>query len=241
MAAPSPQGLGVLLFTTEGRRQYLEGLRAQMDVARHPQQAWATGTCTCASSRPNATELDAALRARAKRAPAHPSVAARFAAAGKAQHPGHGAGPSGRTSRPLGAATLPAAIAAARQGATLGTITVDKDRCTLCLSCVSACPANALQDNPQTPQLRFLEKNCVQCGLCQTTCPENAISLQPRLSLTPSARSCACSTKPSPGPVRCSKPFGTVKAIEAMLGKLAGHPCSRAKRWSGSRCAVTAA
>jgi hypothetical protein len=23
--------------------------------------------------------------------------------------------------------------------------------------------------------------------------------------------------------VRCSKPFGTIKAIEAMLGKLAGH------------------
>ena len=102
--------------------------------------------------------------------------------------------------------------------------TVDKDRCTLCLSCVSACPASALQDNPQTPQLRFLEKNCVQCGLCQTTCPENAISLQPRLSLTPERAQLRVLNEAQPWAcVRCSKPFGTVKAIEAMLGKLAGH------------------
>ena len=56
-------------------------------------------------------------------------------------------------------------------------------RCTLCLSCVGACPEAALADNPDKPQLRFIEKNCVQCGLCASTCPEDAITLQPRLWL----------------------------------------------------------
>ena len=82
----------------------------------------------------------------------------------------------------------------------------------------------------------------MQCGLCQTTCPENAISLQPRLSLTPERAQLRVLNEAQPWAcVRCSKPFGTVKAIEAMLGKLAGHAMFRAKRWSGSRCAVTAA
>ena len=66
-----------------------------------------------------------------------------------------------------------------------GSLQINKDACTLCLSCVSACPASALQDNPLMPQLRFIEKNCVQCGLCASTCPENAIELKPRLLLTP--------------------------------------------------------
>ena len=69
-------------------------------------------------------------------------------------------------------------------GAPFGTVEVAKDTCTLCLSCVHACPAGALLDNPEQPQLRFIEKNCVQCGLCESTCPEDAIALKPRLLLT---------------------------------------------------------
>jgi ferredoxin len=65
----------------------------------------------------------------------------------------------------------------------------------------------------------------VQCGLCATTCPEEAMALQPRLLLERRAQgSRGCSTKRKPyACVRCGKPFGTLKAIEAMLGKLAGH------------------
>jgi len=106
----------------------------------------------------------------------------------------------------------------------LGAIVVDKDKCTLCLSCVSACPASALQDNPQAPQLRFIEKNCVQCGLCAITCPEDAIALQPRLLLTSERKEARVLNEMKPySCIRCAKPFGTLKAIEAMLGKLAGH------------------
>ena len=89
---------------------------------------------------------------------------------------------------------------------------------------MSACPSSALLDNPELPQLRFIEKNCVQCGLCATTCPEDAITLQPRLLLGPQRKEARVLNETQPyGCVRCGKPFGTLKAIEAMLGKLAGH------------------
>jgi ferredoxin len=106
----------------------------------------------------------------------------------------------------------------------LGAINVNKDTCTLCLSCVSACPASALQDNTERPQLRFIEKNCVQCGLCATTCPENAITLEPRLLLNEQRKQLRVLNEAQPYQcIRCSKPFGTLKGIEVMLGKLSGH------------------
>jgi ferredoxin len=108
--------------------------------------------------------------------------------------------------------------------APLGTVAVDADRCTLCLSCVSACPAGALQDNPGQPQLRFIEKNCVQCGLCVKTCPETAISLQPRLLLSDERTRVRVVAEAKPWHcVRCGKAFGTAKGIEAMLARLGGH------------------
>jgi ferredoxin len=105
-----------------------------------------------------------------------------------------------------------------------GSLNVNRDACTLCLSCVSACPASALQDNAERPQLRFIEKNCVQCGLCATTCPENAITLQPRLLLSEERRQPRVLNEAQPYQcIRCSKPFGTLKGIEVMLAKLGGH------------------
>ncbi|MDM0033064.1 4Fe-4S binding protein [Variovorax sp. J22P271] len=109
-------------------------------------------------------------------------------------------------------------------GSPFGSLAVDKDKCTLCLACVGACPAGALQDNQSAPQLRFIEKNCVQCGLCETTCPERAISLVPRLLVAPERKQPVVLNEARPWScIRCAKPFGTQKAIEAMLGKLAGH------------------
>ncbi len=120
--------------------------------------------------------------------------------------------------------TAPEALALPKDGSLFGTVEVNKDSCTLCMSCVSACPANALQDNQQAPQLRFFEKNCVQCGLCVSTCPEKALSLVPRLLLTPQRKEVRVLNETQPyGCVRCHKPFGTLKGIEAMIGKLAGH------------------
>ena len=120
--------------------------------------------------------------------------------------------------------TKPAVIALAAKGSPLGAIVINKDACTMCLSCVNACPASALQDNVESPQLKFIEKNCVQCGLCAKTCPENAISLIPQLNLAPARKEPVVINEMKPySCIRCSKPFGTLKAIEAMVGKLSGH------------------
>ncbi|MEP6721859.1 MAG: 4Fe-4S binding protein [Variovorax sp.] len=122
------------------------------------------------------------------------------------------------------APTVQALAIALPAGAPFGAITVDKDTCTLCLACVSACPASALLDNANAPQLRFIEKNCVQCGLCESTCPEDSIALVPRLLAAPERKQQVVLNEAKPWAcVRCSKPFGTQKAIEAMLGRLAGH------------------
>ena len=64
----------------------------------------------------------------------------------------------------------------------------------------------------------------MQCGLCVTTCPESAITLEPRLLLTPQRKTPRVLNEAMPYQcIRCSKPFGTLKGIESMLGKLAGH------------------
>jgi ferredoxin len=98
---------------------------------------------------------------------------------------------------------------------------VDTERCTLCLACVGACPEHALADNPDRPQLKFIEKNCVQCGLCASTCPERAITLQPRLLLADEGRARKATRVLNEAQpfacVRCGKPFGTARAIENML------------------------
>jgi ferredoxin len=114
--------------------------------------------------------------------------------------------------------TLPA------KGSPLGALSLNKETCTLCLSCINACPASALRDNPESPQLRFVEKNCVQCGLCVKTCPEGSLTLMPQFNLAPQRKDAVVLNEMKPyACVRCSRPFGTLKAIEAMLGKLAGH------------------
>ncbi|MGN6829262.1 4Fe-4S dicluster domain-containing protein [Paucibacter sp. M5-1] len=124
-------------------------------------------------------------------------------------------------------AAPPEVIALPAPASPLGSLIVDADRCTMCLSCVSACPEAALADNPDKLQLRFIEKNCVQCGLCAGTCPEQAISLEPRLWLADGGKArkeqrvlnevepFCC--------VRCAKPFSTPNAVQLMIAKLGGH------------------
>ena len=215
----------VVLVTSEEAPQYLDGLEAQMAVAQAILNGLGyAGTHLKLLRARNPTDLDAGLQALSHTRQTVPSAAARFAVAQEKRSTLELALDHLIAQAPMPAAQRPEAIALPAAGAPLGTIAVNKDRCTLCLSCVSACPASALQDNPQLPQLRFIEQNCVQCGLCATTCPEDAIALQPRLLLTPERSQLRVLNEAKPWAcVRCSKPFGTVKAIEAMLGKLSGH------------------
>ena len=109
-------------------------------------------------------------------------------------------------------------------GAPFGRVEVNRKTCTMCMSCVGACPESALLDSKEAPQLKFIERNCVQCGLCVKTCPEDAITLTPRLLLTPEAKAAVVLNETEPfNCVRCAKPFGTRQMIDNMLGRLSGH------------------
>lgn len=109
-------------------------------------------------------------------------------------------------------------------GSPWGEVLLDKQTCTMCLSCVGACPESALMDTPDFPRLRFLERNCVQCGLCVKTCPEGALALAPRLLLTGDARRERTLNEAEPfNCVRCGKPFGTRQMIDNLTAKLGSH------------------
>ncbi len=121
-------------------------------------------------------------------------------------------------------APTPKTVIALAQGAPFGEIIVNADKCTMCLACVGACPEGALADNPEQPQLRFIESKCVQCGICEKTCPEHAISLAPRLNLAPDAKKLRVLNEAEIlGCLRCGKPLGAKKMIENMFNKLATH------------------
>jgi len=110
-------------------------------------------------------------------------------------------------------------------GAPFGAAGIDEKACTLCMSCVSACPGNALQSGQEVPQVSFIESNCLQCGLCASTCPEDAIWITPQLLFDREARNRAV-TLYEEEPfccVSCGKPFASKSVISNMLAKLEGH------------------
>ena len=215
----------VVLVTAEEAPQYLDGLQAQMDVAQAILHGLGyTGTHLQLLRAASPTDLDAGLQALATTMQKIATAPARFAVMADNRGTFDLALDHLIAQAPLAESARPQAIALPAPAAPFDSVTVDKDRCTLCLSCVSACPAGALQDNPHLPQLRFIERNCVQCGLCVVTCPEQALALQPRLLLSDERKAARVLNETQPyACVRCGKPFGTLLAIEAMLGKLAGH------------------
>ena len=110
-------------------------------------------------------------------------------------------------------------------GSIFGEAIIDKSKCTLCMSCVSACPGNALQDGRELPQVSLVEDKCLQCGVCVNTCPEDAMSIAPRLLLNSNLRKKArilhqdepfCC-------IRCGTPFATNSGIATVMVKLGGH------------------
>lgn len=119
-------------------------------------------------------------------------------------------------------ADLPAPLPA---GAPVGGLLLNSDRCTLCMSCVGACPEGALKDGGDKPLLAFIERNCVQCGLCVKTCPEQALALDPRLAPLLDRREALTINEATPlCCVRCGRPFGTRQALKVMIDKIGSHP-----------------
>ena len=89
-------------------------------------------------------------------------------------------------------------VAALPPAAPFGKVGVDGGACTLCMACVSVCPASALQAGGDEPRLSFIEMNCVQCGLCEAGMPRVLRHPQSALPLRP--RSPAPSPYPQRGP-----------------------------------------
>lgn len=122
------------------------------------------------------------------------------------------------------AAPEPVPVIALDKGAPFGGVNVKVDGCTLCHSCVAACPTGALADNPDKPMLRFSESMCVQCGLCQSTCPEKVITLEPRVDFNAWSEGHRTVKEEEPFPcIKCGKPFGTKSAIDRVTAKLEGR------------------
>lgn len=121
------------------------------------------------------------------------------------------------------AAPAPVDVVALPEGAPFGTVELNVEGCTLCLSCVAACPTGALSDDQERPVLRFAEDACVQCGLCKATCPEKVISLKPQLDFrAATARARVLKEEEPFCCISCGKPFGVKSSIERVAAKLEG-------------------
>jgi ferredoxin len=121
------------------------------------------------------------------------------------------------------AAPMPVDVIALPAGAPFGMVELDVEGCTLCLSCVSACPTGALSADSDRPALRFAEDACVQCGLCKATCPEKVINLKPQLDFrAPTALARVLKEEEPFECLRCGKPFGVKSTIERVSAKLEG-------------------
>ena len=120
-------------------------------------------------------------------------------------------------------APAPVDVVPLPEGAPFGTVEVNIEGCTLCLSCVSACPTGALSDDPERPMLRFAEDACVQCGLCKATCPEKVISLKPQIDFRAATAMSRVIKQEEPAEcIRCGKPFGVKSSVERVVAKLEG-------------------
>ncbi|QKF66695.1 [4Fe-4S] dicluster domain-containing protein [Arcobacter venerupis] len=105
-----------------------------------------------------------------------------------------------------------------------GTVKVNQDNCTLCLSCVGACNVDALFANESDFTLRVNPSLCTSCGYCEISCPEidcltiqrDEIQLQPmwfKENILAKDKLFAC--------VECGKEFATTKAIEKIASIMA--------------------
>jgi ferredoxin len=121
------------------------------------------------------------------------------------------------------AAPAPVDVIALPAGAPFGTVEVKVEGCTLCLSCVSACPTGAMSAESERPMLKFTEDACVQCGLCAATCPEKVITLKPQLDFRAATASARIVKEEEPFQcISCGKPFGVKSTIERVTAKLEG-------------------
>lgn len=112
-----------------------------------------------------------------------------------------------------------------------GKVLINKDTCTLCLSCVGACNVNALIADKNDNSIKFNPSICTACGYCEFSCAEkDTISLKSGiLELKPQTFSYYELAKDELFKcVECGKEFATKKAVEKiatlMQPKFANSP-----------------
>ena len=121
-------------------------------------------------------------------------------------------------------APKPTDVIALPKGAPFGAVQVDVADCTLCHSCVSACPTGALSADRDRPALSFTEDLCMQCGLCMMTCPEKVISLTAQIDFRATMAPSRLLKEEEPFHcIRCSKPFGVKSSVARVTAKLEGQ------------------
>jgi len=72
------------------------------------------------------------------------------------------------------------------QGAILGRIEVDNQKCIGCGLCVRACPGDSLVLDEQKKPVpnNAVELSCAACGACMAICPQEAITVVRKMELT---------------------------------------------------------
>ncbi|MEW5813850.1 MAG: 4Fe-4S binding protein [Spirochaetota bacterium] len=59
----------------------------------------------------------------------------------------------------------------------LSNVTVDPDKCVLCLTCIRSCPHKAMRINREKGCAESIPEVCQKCGICTGECPARAIEL----------------------------------------------------------------
>lgn len=106
-------------------------------------------------------------------------------------------------------------------GAVLGTIHLERGKCTLCSGCANVCPTGAVGfKSVPVAELSFVEEACIQCGLCARACPEGAISLEARWAdeETRSRARALVTDEPARCPA-CGAAFASRKLLDASLAR----------------------
>lgn len=99
-------------------------------------------------------------------------------------------------------------------------VLVDEGECTLCETCVHACPRSALTTYKEDDELilRFDQNLCDGCKLCEEKCPESSIKVieleKQEVKVMDKASSKIAYCK------NCGRPIGTEKGVKKVIDTL---------------------